>query len=268
VRLKSPVGPSAIYSLVKEARLAAEDVKPLAVTGPPALAGTLRRELARDGDESLLREGPVEGSSILVHVVAGPHSADDERLLRAAHKAKVPIVAVLADPKLDAGAVPYVDADDVVRVPTASGFPVDEIARSIASKLDEKGSAYAARLPVLRRPVAAQLIRSMARHNGIVGAAVFIPGVDLPVLTLNQLRLVLRIGAAYGEQIDAKRLPEILGVIGGAFGFRMVARELLDFVPVAGWLVKGAIAYSGTKAVGEAAVRYFEARAAATRRPA
>jgi uncharacterized protein (DUF697 family) len=154
-------------------------------------------------------------------------------------------------------------------VPTGSGFPVDEIARSIASKLDEKGSAYAARLPVLRRPVAADLIRSMARHNGIVGAAVFIPGVDLPVLTLNQLRLVLRIGAAYGEQIDAKRLPEILGVIGGAFGFRMVARELLDFVPVAGWLVKGAIAYTGTKAVGEAAVRYFEARAAAaTRRPA
>ena len=38
------------------------------------------------------------------------------------------------------------------------------------------------------------------------------------------------------------------------------ARELLDFVPVAGWAAKGAIAYTGTKAIGEAAVRYFEAR--------
>jgi uncharacterized protein (DUF697 family) len=32
-------------------------------------------------------------------------------------------------------------------------------------------------------------------------------------------------------------------------------------VPVAGWAVKGGVAYAGTKAVGEAAVRYFEARA-------
>jgi uncharacterized protein (DUF697 family) len=51
-----------------------------------------------------------------------------------------------------------------------------------------------------------------------------------------------------------------MGVVGVGFGFRAVARELLDFVPVAGWAVKGAIAYGGTKAVGEAAVRYFEAR--------
>jgi hypothetical protein len=32
------------------------------------------------------------------------------------------------------------------------------------------------------------------------------------------------------------------------------------FVPLAGWLLKGTIAYVGTRAVGEAARRYFEAR--------
>jgi hypothetical protein len=32
------------------------------------------------------------------------------------------------------------------------------------------------------------------------------------------------------------------------------------FVTVAGWALKGAVAYAGTKAIGEAAVRYFEAR--------
>ena len=35
---------------------------------------------------------------------------------------------------------------------------------------------------------------------------------------------------------------------------------LLDFEPVAGWALKGAVAYSGTRALGEAAARYFEAR--------
>jgi hypothetical protein len=36
---------------------------------------------------------------------------------------------------------------------------------------------------------------------------VFIPGVDFPVLTLNQLRLVLRIAAAHEEEIDAETAP-------------------------------------------------------------
>ena len=51
-----------------------------------------------------------------------------------------------------------------------------------------------------------------------------------------------------------------LGVVGAGFGFRAVARELLDFVPVAGWALKASVAFAGTKAIGEAAVRYFEAR--------
>jgi uncharacterized protein (DUF697 family) len=34
-------------------------------------------------------------------------------------------------------------------------------------------------------------------------------------------------------------------------------------VPVAGWLVKGGVAYTGTRAIGEAAMRYFEQRTAA-----
>jgi uncharacterized protein (DUF697 family) len=81
------------------------------------------------------------------------------------------------------------------------------------------------------------------------------------VLTMNQLRLVLRIGAAHGVAIDNERVPEILGVIGSGLAFRAAARQALGFVPVAGWAVKGGVAYAGTRALGEAAVKYFEARA-------
>ena len=42
---------------------------------------------------------------------------------------------------------------------------------------------------------------------------------------------------------------------------RTVARQLLGAVPVAGWAVKGAVAYGGTRGVGEAAQRYFAALA-------
>jgi uncharacterized protein (DUF697 family) len=59
--------------------------------------------------------------------------------------------------------------------------------------------------------------------------------------------------------MDAReRLPEILATVGAGLGLRTVARELLDFIPVAGWLVKGGVAYAGTRALGEAAVRRLE----------
>ena len=54
-------------------------------------------------------------------------------------------------------------------------------------------------------------------------------------------------------------------MIGGGVGLRAVARSVLGVVPVAGWLVKGGIAYAGTRALGEAARRYFESRAPVTR---
>src|SRR5688572_31706532 len=50
--------------------------------------------------------------------------------------------------------------------------------------------------------------------NAVLGAAIFVPGADFPVLTLNQLRLVLRLAQAHGEEIDAQRVPEILAVVG------------------------------------------------------
>jgi uncharacterized protein (DUF697 family) len=49
---------------------------------------------------------------------------------------------------------------------------------------------------VLRRAICEELIRKFSRQNAIVGVAVFVPGADLPVLTLNQVRLVLRIADA------------------------------------------------------------------------
>jgi uncharacterized protein (DUF697 family) len=71
---------------------------------------------------------------------------------------------------------------------------------------------------------------------------------------------VLRVALAHGEEIDKERALELLAVVGWGFGLRAVARQLLDVVPVAGWAIKGGVAYTGTRALGEATVRYFDAR--------
>ncbi|HEX5448952.1 MAG TPA: hypothetical protein VFW85_02705 [Gaiellaceae bacterium] len=226
------------------------DARPLAVAGMRELVPVLARELRAGGDGSAIVEGRVEGACALVWV-----GGADESALHDAWRARIPIVAVS-----DEETLPYVLDTDIVRVERGQGFPVEAIAVAVAKRLGTDGTALAARLPVLRGAVCAELIESAARRNGMIGAAVFIPGVDMPVLTLNQARLVLRIGLAYGQPVDQQRLPELLGVLGAGFGLRAVARELLDAVPVAGWALKGGVAYGGTKAIGAAAVKYFEER--------
>ena len=262
-RAKLPLAPLSVYRLLREVRAAA-DAGPVVVGGARELSAVLRRELGRDAAPGAIRDALSRDAAVAVHVLAGPPSEEDERTFREASRTRVPVVCVLADPAADAR-VPYVLATDVIRVPPGSGFPLDEIAAAVAHRLGDEAPGVAARVPVLRRAVCDDLIARASRQNAIVGAAVFVPGADLPVLTLNQLRLVLRIAAAYGEEIDASRWPEIVGVVAGGLGFRALARQALGLVPVAGWAVKGGIAYAGTRAVGEAAVWYFESRASTPR---
>jgi uncharacterized protein (DUF697 family) len=244
------LGPLAVLTVVREVRRGAGDERPLSVAGARELVPVLARELREGGDPSAVVEGQLEDVAVLVWV-----GAPDEAALRTADRADVPIVAVT-----DADALPYVRATDIVHVPAGQGFPVEEIAEAVARRLGEDATALAARLPVLRPAVCDQLIKSFSRKNGLIGVAVFIPGVDMPLLTLNQIRLVLRIALAHGEEVDGQRAFELVGVVGIGFALRTVARELLDVVPAAGFAIKGAVAYAGTMAVGEAAVRYFEAR--------
>jgi uncharacterized protein (DUF697 family) len=247
---KSKLGAGQVFSVVREVRRGAGDPRPLAIAGAPNLVPLLARELAAGGDAAAVVTGRVEGAALLVWI-----GDPDESALHEAGLHNVPIVAVT-----ESESVPYVQATDIVRVPPGSGFPLEEITVAIARRLGENATGLAARLPVLRPAVSEQLIRMLSRRNALIAAAVFIPGVDMPVLTLNQIRLVLRLALAHGEEFDRLLAFELLGVVGAGFGLRAVARELLDLVPVGGFLIKAGIAYTGTRAIGEAAVRYFESK--------
>jgi len=256
-----PVGPGALRALFKDVSSSAR--KPLVVGGARSLAEVLRRELGRGAKPGAVRaDDEPKGGAVYVYVLAGGLTAEDEAALKRARRARVPIVAVVAGaPDVS---IPYVLATEVVRLDAGEGFPLETIARVIAARLGEVGAPLAAGVPALRRAVCDRLIATFAKRNGLIGAAVFLPGVDLPVLTLNELRLLLRLEQAYGLEPDPRaRLPEIAATVGAGLGLRAVARELLDLVPVAGWAVKGAVAYAGTRALGEAAVRRLEAGAGA-----
>jgi len=259
---KLPVKPAAVLGILKELRTAADADRPLAVTGAGELVSVLVRELTRGGVASAVQEGRVEGAAALVHILAGKPDKDDEHVLREAAHARIPIIVVTHG---DPGHIPYVLDQNVVRVRPGNGLPLEEIAERIARTLGEAVTPLAARLPVLRRAACEELIRKFSRQNAFIGLVFFVPGADFPVLTLNQVRLVLRIADAYGFEIDKERVPEVLGVVASGLGFRTLARRTVGYVPIVGWAVKAGFAYVGTRALGEAAMRYFERRAPVTR---
>jgi uncharacterized protein (DUF697 family) len=242
------VGAGSVLALIRESRATGGERKPIVVDGARALVPMLASGLREGGDPSAVREGgSVQGAAVLVWV-----GDADEAKLRAASRAKVPIVGVT-----DGESLPYVLDTDIVFARRGAPLPVRQVAAAVAEKLGPGATGLAARLPVLREAVVDSLIRSVARQNAMIATAVWVPGVDMPILTLNQARLVLAIALAHGEPIDRSRLPDLAGVVGAGFGFRAIARQLLGVVPFAGWATRGAIAYSGTRAVGEAARRRF-----------
>ena len=262
-----PLHPGAVYGVVKEIKTAAEDLSPLVIAGAEGPARELVEALGAGGDEGALRDlsgkevttYDLQGAGILIYVAEGDEPGpEDEAVLKLADRSGVEAICVLVGAKTRPLDVPFVPATSVVVAPPGRPLPVERIAELVASLAEENGYGLAARLPVLRPAVVEAIVRRFARQNGILGVAIFIPGADFPVLTLNQLRMVFRIAAAYGEVIDRERIPEILAVVGAGLGFRTVAREALGFVPGLGWAIKGGIAYVGTKALGKAATAYFE----------
>lgn len=141
------------------------------------------------------------------------------------------------------------DAGELVRGPLADWAMM---------RLEKLRTALANNFEFVRRAVAREIARSTAWQNAVIGVVMFIPGADMPLMTLNQGKMLLRIAAAYGQPLDSDRVKELGVVVAGGLLFRTFARQLVGLIPGFGWAVKGGIAYSGTIAMGAAAIAYFE----------
>ena len=88
------------------------------------------------------------------------------------------------------------------------------------------------------------------------------PLVDIPILLGNQIRLVLRLAALYGEPVDSanttRYLRELVAVMAGGLGLRYLAEQAAKLVPFGGDFISGAIAGAGTWAMGQVVLEYFE----------
>jgi uncharacterized protein (DUF697 family) len=135
---------------------------------------------------------------------------------------------------------------------------VGHVGTWLADRVSGKRLALAANFAFVRRAVAIESIKSTAFQNGVIGGVMIIPGADMPLMTANQAKMLMQIAAAYGEPLGVERIKELAAVVGGAFALRTAARQVLTLVPGFGWAIKAGIGYSGTLAMGYAALEYFE----------
>jgi uncharacterized protein (DUF697 family) len=271
------VSVSKIVRAFTEARVGDADAARLCVVGAgPELARVTRTLSAGAADE----RGGVSASldaltpaafpldeqfagrwDIVVLVAEGSSVEDMAPVVCAVRAAGRQIIALVPAPYGE-----WIDAvgvfdDEVARGLGGDHAGVPTLENRIVHAAGDGAAALAVRLPAVRRAYCDHVVLMNASQNAVIGAVVIIPGADMPAMTANQIRMVLKIAAGYGEEIGLDRALELLSVVGTAFVFRALARQALDFVPGFGWALKGAVGFSGTVALGEAAIAYFEAGA-------
>jgi uncharacterized protein (DUF697 family) len=140
--------------------------------------------------------------------------------------------------------------------------------------------SLARHLPGFRPEVSQRIIFNVSRVNAEVAIVSSLPQsipilaplfpavatTDILILTKNQVMMLMRLAAAHGlEPVWTQRMKELLPVVGGGFGWRAVARELVGLVPAgAGVIAKGTIAFVGTYVTGRAGLMYYQLRRAPT----
>jgi uncharacterized protein (DUF697 family) len=253
--------------VLRDVREEAAEPRPLYVCGRPAPAERVRDALLAGGGApssaqsfALRRLRPDDRDPL--RRASEALDADTRADLAVVGASGRPLVALLegldhpGDALIEAARTPGLPPSAVVGAKRGD-FPERAVLQAVAERAGEAGPALAARLPALRPAVVQAVIAQAARRNGATATLIPMPQADLTALTAVELRMVRQIGAAYGHELTTDRMVELASVLGAGLGMRRIARELLDVVPVAGWMVKGTVAYSGTRALGRAADEYF-----------
>ena len=253
------LSPRALLGLATEQReLESEESGSLVVSGARRPASALVRELSKGAAPgSVVQADDFEGAEALVYLLRDRPKKDDLSRLRAAERARIPIICVRIGG--EAGPLPGVLATDVIALESEGPVPTEEVGRLLARRLEGRATALAARIPALRAGVCDELIQRSSRRAGAIGAAAFLPAADMPALFLEQARLILRLGYAHDRRLDPKRGVEIAAVLAAGLGLRRLARRVRHETLFPAWALQSTIAYAGTRALGDAALRYFAA---------
>ena len=267
---KLPLNLSKVLETWKEASAQTAESAGITLAGDPRLVGIAQERFSSGGTIPATWVGPVaelagrpsaDGEIEVVFVPAGTE-AEVRSALTQSTGAKV--VLVVDDGPEATGKSTYLGQGRtrLSFADTPAGW--QRVFAECAQVAGSRAVALGSRYPVLRGAAARQVVYRTAGQNALVGLAFFVPGTDMPAMTLNQIKMVLSIANIYGEGIDRERALELAGILGMGFGLRALARSLVRSTSGIGWAIKGSTGYAATLAMGIGAIRYFEKGAPAS----
>src|SRR4051795_5707946 len=144
----------------------------------------------------------------------------------------------------------------------------EDLIRSALHRYPDSGVPLSRAFFPFRNPFIKQVISKTSRENTLFSLTTALPDVipsvielpwavaefasDTAFLTMNQVKMAFMIAAASDREIGYReQKSEIATVIGSAFGWRALAKQLVGKIPFGGGLIgKAAVAYAGTKVLG------------------
>lgn len=141
---------------------------------------------------------------------------------------------------------------------------LETLGASIFEALPNNAQVEAARAlergRVVRRRVAMRIVGTATSVSVVIGATP-LPVADLAILLPIQSLMLTSLVYVSGRKLGPRGVSEWLGALGlnvsSALGLREAARAALKLIPGIGATISGAVAGTGTWALGVAAVRYF-----------
>jgi hypothetical protein len=228
-------------------------------TGPIVVTGVLAEQLAKElgagaapGAVVFGSDPPPSHAEVLVHVVAGDPSAEDEELVGEAAARGVESVIVELWPQED-WTRPFVLSPFVVECRTGEGFPIREIAGRIV-EATESSTILAANVPAIADAARASVVKHAVARSALIALAGARFGKSRPLLSMEQVRMVSRLRAASAGPAVSDELPVLAGgvatVVAYGFALRGLARTARALLPDP--VADAAVAAAGTWALARA----------------
>ena len=144
------------------------------------------------------------------------------------------------------------EASNVVHAPSLEGPGADAVTDRVIEMLGDAAVVAGRRTPALRAAIGRRIVRTAARRAAGVGALP-LGGASMPVLTLQQIKMVGQLATLYDRPFGAERALTSLSILAAGFGWRALGRSAVGLVPGVGWAISGGLAYAVTRGLGEAA---------------
>ncbi|MCC7446494.1 MAG: DUF697 domain-containing protein [Anaerolineae bacterium] len=215
-------------------------------------------------DEALFQ---LEDADLLVYVLDGRTllGSDDFRWIARLRARRAPLLVVLnkADLLGEHLAVAKAEIEQQITMnvlPLCAHDRADVQGRLVTEMLrlcPKLTVPLASQIKGIRREAAQRLIRQSTAIS-LIASVEPLPLLDISVLIGLQIHLLSRIGALYGQSMSGQSHWAIVSTVAFGLGLRYLAETLLKFVPYGGWLLSGLIGASGTWAVGQAALAFYE----------